>query len=126
MTVFPPTQKAITGGEDLGDRSRPEQALAEFYSAFNGRDLARMAENWAQSADVVMDNPVGGIRRGWAEIGSIYERIFSGSVQVRVEFFDYTVRLSRWRSSHALPQGAHLADSIVQTRGSESIGEGII
>lgn len=50
-----------------------------------------MAQNWADTDDVVMDNPVGGITRGWEEIRTVYERIFSGRPRVRVEFYDYTV-----------------------------------
>ena len=86
--------KPITGEEDLGDRSRPHQALAEFYKAFNGRDLALMAENWDDSEDAVMDNPVGGITRGWDAIRAVYERIFGSPARVRVEFHDYTVHLA--------------------------------
>lgn len=88
-----PTTDPITGDEDLGDRSRPRQALAEFYKAFNTRDLALMAENWDHSDEAVMDNPVGGITRGWANIRAVYERIFGSPARVRVEFYDYTVHL---------------------------------
>jgi hypothetical protein len=42
-TIGPP----ITGDEDLGG-------------------LALMADNWEQSAEAAMDNPLGGISRGWA------------------------------------------------------------
>jgi ketosteroid isomerase-like protein len=88
-TIGPP----ITGDEELGDRSRPEQALAEFYHAFNTRDLALMADNWEQSAEAAMDNPVGGISRGWDAIRAVYERIFGGAARVRVEFYDYTLHV---------------------------------
>jgi hypothetical protein len=37
-----------------------------------------------------MDNPIGGIRRGWQSISAGYEKLFSGSARVRVEFFDFT------------------------------------
>jgi hypothetical protein len=47
--------------------SLPVQALAEFYKAFNTRDLALMAENWEPSEEAAMDNPVGDITRGWAD-----------------------------------------------------------
>jgi ketosteroid isomerase-like protein len=78
-------------GTSLEDPSSARGALSEFYRAFNTRDLALMETNWAQSDDAAMDNPVGGIKRGWAEIRSVYERIFSGAAQVQVEFFDYTL-----------------------------------
>ena len=38
-----------------------------------------------------MDNPLGGIKRGWKEIQSAYERIFKGPAKVYVEFYDYTI-----------------------------------
>ncbi len=37
-----------------------------------------------------MDNPVGGIRRGWQDIRATYERIFGGSGQYWFEFYDYS------------------------------------
>ena len=54
-----PTQEPITGREELDDLSKPTQALAQFYPAINNRDLDLMAENWSQSDEAVMDNPVG-------------------------------------------------------------------
>jgi ketosteroid isomerase-like protein len=93
MTSTQPIQKAISGEEDLGNLARPEEALAQFYRAFNGRDLTLMQQNWDTSEEVAMDNPLGGIMRGWPEIRGLYERIFSGPTRVRVEFFDYTLHV---------------------------------
>jgi hypothetical protein len=59
-----PIQSPITGNEDLGDLSQPQQALAQFYRAFNTRDLKMIDENFAHSDEVAIDNPLGGIRRG--------------------------------------------------------------
>ncbi len=86
-----PIQEAITGREDQGDRTSPFQALVHFSCAFNSRDMGMMADNWAQSDDVAMDNPLGGLKRGWEEIRPVYERIFAGPAEVFVEFFDYTL-----------------------------------
>ena len=86
-----PIQKAITGKEEQGDLSTPYQALVQFYCAFNARDMTMMSENWWRSDDIAMDNPLGGIKRGWKEIQSVYERIFSGTAAVYVEYFDYTI-----------------------------------
>jgi hypothetical protein len=93
MTTTRPVQKPITGKEDLGDLTRPEAALAQFYRAFNGRDMALMQQNWDTSEKAAMDNPLGGIKRGWPEIRSVYERLFSGPARVSVEFFDYTLHV---------------------------------
>lgn len=86
-----PAQEAITGKEQQGDLSLPSQALIQFYCAFNSGNMAMMSANWAQSDDIAMDNPLGGIKRGWDEIQPVYERIFSGPAKVYVEYFDYTI-----------------------------------
>jgi limonene-1,2-epoxide hydrolase len=50
---------SITGQENQENLSPPLQALSEFYSAFNNQDLERMARNWLQSDEAIMDNPLG-------------------------------------------------------------------
>lgn len=86
-----PTQAPVTGQEDLGDLGQPRQVLAQFYRAINNRDLNLMAQNWDQSAEAVMDNPLGGVKRGWPEIRSVYERLFRFRSQYHFEFYDYTL-----------------------------------
>jgi ketosteroid isomerase-like protein len=86
-----PIQEAITGKEEQGDLSSPYQSLVQFYGAFNSRDMKMMAENWWRSDDISMDNPLGGIKRGWEEIGPVYKRLFNGPANVYVECFDYTI-----------------------------------
>jgi len=86
-----PVQEPITGKENQGDLSAPYQALVQFYCAFNSRNMQIMSENWAQTDEIAMDNPLGGIKRGWAEIKTVYERIFTGPAEVYVEYFDYTI-----------------------------------
>jgi hypothetical protein len=89
--MIEPIQRPITGNEDQGDLSLPFEALVQFYHAFNTGDLKEMSRNWEQSEDIAMDNPLGGIKRGWKEISSVYEKIFSGPAEVYVEFYDYTI-----------------------------------
>jgi hypothetical protein len=67
-----PIQSPITGNEDLGDLSQPQQALAQFYRAFNTPDLKMIDENFAHSDEVAIDNPLGGIRRGTDEPHKMY------------------------------------------------------
>ena len=86
-----PIQSPITGNEDLGDLSQPQQALAQFYRAFNSRDLKMMDENFAQSDEVAIDNPLGGIRRGTDEPHKMYQGVFKSPADVHVEFWDYTI-----------------------------------
>jgi ketosteroid isomerase-like protein len=85
-----PINAAITGREAT-DPTTPPGALSEFYRAFNGRDLALMERNWESSPEAAMDNPLGGIKRGWLEIRQVYQRIFEGAARVEVEFHDYTL-----------------------------------
>jgi ketosteroid isomerase-like protein len=85
-----PIAEPVTGKEEA-DPATAKGALAEFYRAFNTRDLSLMSRNWLNTDEVSMDNPLGGIRRGWNEISQIYQRIFSGAGVVTVEFFDYTI-----------------------------------
>lgn len=86
-----PIQTPITGNEDLGDVSQPQQALAQFYRAFNTRDLRMIDENFAHSDEVAIDNPLGGIRRGADEPHKMYEAVFKSPADVHVEFWDYTI-----------------------------------
>ena len=86
-----PIKEPITGKEDLGDLTRPEQALAQFYKAFNPRDLAMIDANFAASDEVAIDNPLGGIRRGADVPHKMYETVFKSQADVRVEFWDYTI-----------------------------------
>jgi ketosteroid isomerase-like protein len=84
-------QTPITGNERKQDLAEPIRALSDFYEAFNNRDLTKIANNWAQTEEIAMDNPVGGIKRGWEEVRAVYERIFNGKARVYVEFHDYTI-----------------------------------
>ncbi len=86
--------KSIISGAAGADPATPTGALAEFYRAFNERDLVLMRANW-HPEECVLDNPLGGIRRGWAEIEPLYASIFEGAARVRVVFFDYTLHLGR-------------------------------
>jgi hypothetical protein len=67
-----PNMVPVTGLEDSIDPREPAGALAEFYRAFNGRDLALMERNWDSSDEVAMDNPLGGICRGNAQSAKLY------------------------------------------------------
>ena len=48
------------------------------------------AQIWAQADEAVMDNPVGGMKRGWEEIRTVYKRIFNSSWHYWFEFYDYS------------------------------------
>ena len=86
-----PIQTPVTGHENSDDQREARQALAQFYHALNTRDLELMQRNWANSPDAAMDNPLGGIKRGWAEIKPTYEKLFASKGTYRFEFYDYTM-----------------------------------
>lgn len=83
--------KSINGGEANIDPTTPTGALEEFYRAYNNHDIGLMEQNWLTGPDSSMNNPLGGIRRGWPEIRQLYEKIFASPSSVRVEFYDYTI-----------------------------------
>jgi len=66
-------ESAITGME-CAESGTPFGALSEFYRAFNNRNLDLMRRNW-HPEECVLDNPLGGIRRGWAEIEPLLESL---------------------------------------------------
>ena len=87
----------ITGKEANIDPTTPSGALAEFYLAYNSRNLSLMEKNWLTTPDASMNNPLGGMCRGWPEIREFYIRIFASPASVRVEFYDYMI--FHWESA---------------------------
>src|SRR5437016_2075017 len=83
------TISEITGTETRAKDGGPLDALIEFYRAFNAGDLDALAANWADDTPS-MDNPIGGIRRGWPAIREGYSKLFSGPATVHVAFHDFT------------------------------------
>lgn len=63
MSSSIPIQTPVTGSEYAGDQQEASQALAQFYQSLNLRDIKLMEQNWSDTADAVMDNPLGGIKR---------------------------------------------------------------
>ena len=82
----------ITGREETIEDHTPLAALSQFYRALNNRDIVLMERNWNTTGEAAMDNPLGGIKRGWSEIRSVYQRLFAGSYQYNFEFYDYTLQ----------------------------------
>ena len=80
----------ITGHEARSGRGDALDALIDFYCAFNARDLDGLAANWEQGDAPSMDNPMGGIRRGWEAISEGYMKLFGGSAIVQVTLHDFT------------------------------------
>jgi len=109
-------QQAITGAENYQAESfNPKAALFEFYRAFNTQNMALMENNWSQSNEASMSNPLGGIKRGWDEIRQVYTNIFHGKSKVYVEFHDYSIH-----------QMGDMFCAVGRERGTLKIGEQVL
>jgi hypothetical protein len=82
----------ITGREPAAGDGSALDALIEFYRSFNASDLNALAANWAEGDAPSMDNPIGGIRRGWPAIREGYLKLFGGPAIVRVAFHDFSAQ----------------------------------
>ncbi|MDQ0323905.1 hypothetical protein QO002_006112 [Pararhizobium capsulatum DSM 1112] len=80
----------VSGGETKQGDGGPVDALIDFYGAFNRGDLIGLKAVWLEGGEPSMDNPVGGIRRGWNQIAQGYSKLFEGQATVRVTFHDFT------------------------------------
>lgn len=87
---MPLEPREITGLEPRTGDGSPLEALIGFYQAFNSGDLNALAGHWLGGMRPSMDNPIGGIRRGWPAIRVGYEKLFNGPARVLVTFHDYT------------------------------------
>ncbi|NEO41278.1 MAG: DUF4440 domain-containing protein [Moorea sp. SIOASIH] len=63
-------------------------ALETFYHSFNQRSLQVLERVWTPNDLIQLNNPLGGIERGYKPIKDLYQRIFEGSAKVWVEFYD--------------------------------------
>ena len=65
------------------------RALVEsFYYAFNQRDMGVFAKVWAEHELIQLNNPLGGMLRGYEPISELYRGIFNGNARVWVELHD--------------------------------------
>jgi hypothetical protein len=80
----------ITGNEPKAGNGDPLDALIDFYSAFNTADMPALEAIWVEGEAPSMDNPIGGIRRGWGAIAEGYSKLFEGHAKVQVTFHDFT------------------------------------
>ncbi|MEN8172742.1 MAG: nuclear transport factor 2 family protein [Chloroflexota bacterium] len=63
-------------------------ALESFYYAFNQKSLSVFEAVWAPDPLIQLNNPLGGVQRGYIPIRELYRRIFEGPAHVWVEFSD--------------------------------------
>lgn len=80
----------ISGVESKRNDGGALDALIDFYRSFNAGDIDGLAANWAEGDAPSMDNPIGGIRRGWPAIRDGYAKLFGGTASVKVTFHDFS------------------------------------
>lgn len=59
--------------------------LETFYFAFNNRSQEVFHQVWAEAPLIQLNNPLGGIMRGYEPIAALYDGIFTGPARVWVE-----------------------------------------
>ena len=71
------TDPTITGAKNC---------LETFYFSFHNKEIFVLGDIWYPNENTQLNNPVGGIVRGVSSIVNLYKKIFSGDVNVQVEF----------------------------------------
>ncbi|MHC5747539.1 MAG: YybH family protein [Nostoc sp.] len=77
----------------LNEATQPSEAgaraaLETFYYAFNQHSIETLTHIWLNCPLVQLNNPVGGMLRGYEPIRDLYSKLFTGSLNVWVEFED--------------------------------------
>ena len=57
--------------------------MVQTHQPDNAFDVKALAANWADGEAPSMDNPIGGIRRGWPAVKEGYAKLLSGPATVR-------------------------------------------
>ena len=60
---------AVTGGEKTSGHEEPMHGFSELYRALNSRDLELMRQNWSDSDEIAMDDPLGELSVGGRRFG---------------------------------------------------------
>ena len=67
----------------MSDRDAVLEANAAFYAAFGRLDLKRMEEVWLRAPYIKCVHPGWGLLVGWGPVMESWERIFSGTLEMR-------------------------------------------
>jgi len=62
--------------------------MESFYFAFNNKNLDVLGKVWANHQLIQLNNPLGGILRGYESIAALYGQVFTGAASVWVELSD--------------------------------------
>ena len=92
-SALTPNPRIINGYGDTSELSVPELAIYGFYKAFNEKNMAAITKIWANTEDNTIENPAGGIRRGWSDLKWAYEKVLGSQAKISAEFYDYTIHI---------------------------------
>jgi hypothetical protein len=83
--------KIITGRESDADPTEAFGALAEYYRAFNGRNMELLELNWIDSEEASISGPLGGQKRGWGSISRVYDELFRLKAKPNIELHEIAI-----------------------------------
>ncbi|HZP27340.1 MAG TPA: nuclear transport factor 2 family protein [Acidimicrobiia bacterium] len=91
-------------------------ANAEFYAAFEARDLDRMAEVWERSDRATVTHPGWPTLHGWARVAASWEAIFANTPYIQFVLTDESVTV------HGDAAWVTLDENILQSTGGGATG----
>jgi ketosteroid isomerase-like protein len=108
----------VTGGEDedVQEQGLVSAANAEFYAAFEARDLDRMAEVWERSDRATVTHPGWPTLHGWARVVASWEAIFANTPYIQFVLTDESVTV------HGDAAWVTLDENILQSTGEPGTG----
>jgi ketosteroid isomerase-like protein len=92
------------------------EANAEFYAAFEARDLDRMAEVWERSDRATVTHPGWPTLHGWARVAASWEAIFANTPYIQFVLTEESVTV------HGDAAWVTLDENILQTTGGPGTG----
>ena len=92
------------------------EANAEFYAAFESRDLDRMAEVWERSDRATVTHPGWPTLHGWARVAASWEAIFANTPYIQFVLTDESVTV------HGDAAWVTLDENILQATGGPGTG----
>jgi len=114
-------QITVLNGLETEIESAALKTVNLFYKAFNSKNLMLMQQVWLNNSSASMDNPIGGIRRGWEDIRMGYKKLFQGKLHIQVEFYDFTLHQTQdmfvvvGRERGALTAGEKVLELAIRT-----------
>jgi ketosteroid isomerase-like protein len=95
---------------------RVSAANAEFYAAFEARDLDRMAEVWERSDRATVTHPGWPTLHGWARVAASWEAIFANTPYIQFVLTEESVTV------HGDAAWVTLDENILQSTGEPGTG----